>query len=59
MRQGIRCCFEIKQLISGTIKDRNDRIRSGEENFGEAYIESFNKKMTELPGKGGRGGRSQ
>lgn len=40
--------LEIKQLISATIRDRNDRILAGEEGFEEAYIENFNKKMTEL-----------
>lgn len=40
--------LEIKQLISTTIKDRNDRILAGETGFEEAYIEKFNKKMTEL-----------
>ena len=45
---GHKVLLEIKQLISETIKDRNDRIRSGDESFGEAHIENFNKKMTEL-----------
>lgn len=40
--------LEIKQLISATIKDRNDRILAGKEGFEEAYIENFNKKMTKL-----------
>ena len=48
---GHKVLLEIKQLVSGTIRDRNDRILSGEESFGEAYIENFNKKMTELLGK--------
>lgn len=40
--------LEIKQLITTTIKDRNDRIQEGETGFGEVYIENFHKKMTEL-----------
>ena len=40
--------LEIKQLISATIRDRNDRILAGKEGFEEAYIENFNKKMTKL-----------
>lgn len=39
--------LEIKQIISDTIRERNDRIQDGEEGFEEAYIENFNKKMTE------------
>ena len=45
---GHKVLLEIKQLISSTIRDRNDRIQAGEKRFGEAYIENFNQKMTEL-----------
>lgn len=39
---------EIKELISETIKDRNDLIREGKKEFCTEYKEEFNRKMTEL-----------
>lgn len=45
---GHKVLLEIKQLISNTVKDRNDRILAKKKGFEEAYIENFNKKMTEL-----------
>lgn len=45
---GHKVLLEIKQLISNTVKDRNDRIVAEKKGFEEAYIENFNKKMTEL-----------
>lgn len=40
--------LEIRQLISAVVRDRNDRILTGEKEFGETYTENLNKKMTGL-----------
>ena len=39
---------ELKDLISATIKDRNDAVRKGEASFSDQYVESFDKKLTDL-----------
>ena len=38
----------MKDLISATIKDRNDAVRKGEASFSDQYVESFDKKLTDL-----------
>lgn len=45
---GHKVLLEIKELISATIRDRNERIQEKKKGFGEAYIENFNQKLTEL-----------
>ena len=40
--------IEIKNLISQTMKDRNDLKRAGVAAFDDAYIEVFNRNLTEL-----------
>ena len=45
---GHEVLIEIKDLISGTIKDRNDLIQQGETEFGTGYKENFNRRLTEL-----------
>ena len=39
---------ELKELISATIKDRNDAVGRGELAFPETYVKDFDKKLTEL-----------
>lgn len=38
----------IKELISATIKDRNDIVRRGGDRFSEEYIEAFEKELVRL-----------
>lgn len=45
---GHQTLLEIKELISITIRDRNDLIEKGVMGFGPEYIEKFNQKMTGL-----------
>lgn len=45
---GHKVLLEIKELISAAIRDRNERIQEKKKGFGEAYIENFNQKLTEL-----------
>ncbi len=40
--------MDIKNLISKTVKDRNDLCEKGKEGFDDKYISRFNKKLTEL-----------
>ena len=39
---------ELKDLISVTIKDRNEEMKKGSEGFAEEYIAEFEKKLTDL-----------
>ncbi len=40
--------LEIKNLISQTIKERNDLVREGVPSFEQTYINKFNEKLTSL-----------
>lgn len=42
----------LKELISHTIKERNEALTRGEDSFGQAYIEQFYKKVDECLAKG-------
>ena len=39
---------ELKEFLSGTIKDRNDAVGRGEPSFSDGYVEGFDKKLTDL-----------
>lgn len=45
---GHKVLLEIKDLISLTIKERNDLIREGISAFEQSYIDAFNEKLTGL-----------
>lgn len=45
---GHEALTEIGDLISKTIKDRNDLVASGVKSFDEAYKNSFNSKLSDL-----------
>ena len=44
---------ELKEFLSGTIKDRNDAVGRGEASFSEEYVKSFDKKLTDLLAEAG------
>ncbi|MCR4923090.1 MAG: transposase, partial [Lachnospiraceae bacterium] len=46
--------IDIKNLISNTIKDRNDLCAKGKPGFDEKYIERFDSKLSELLEKAGK-----
>ena len=41
---------ELKELISATIKDRNDLISAGGISFEDSYVEDFEQKLTDILG---------
>lgn len=43
---------DLKELISRTIKRRSDAIARGEDSFGQAYMERFNKEVDKCLAKG-------
>lgn len=42
---------ELKELISTTIKDRNDLILAGGIGFEDSYVEDFEQKLTDILGE--------
>ncbi len=39
---------ELKELVSTTIKDRNDLISAGRSGFEDSYVEDFERKLTDI-----------
>lgn len=44
---------ELKELISATMKDRNDAVGRGEEAFPDTYVERFNERLTDILNRAG------